>query len=34
VKTNIRNVPQTGVLGPWAPGSPGNKFPEQFYIEQ
>jgi len=34
VKNNIRNVPETGVLGPWAPGSPGNKFPEQFYIEQ
>jgi peptide/nickel transport system substrate-binding protein len=33
-KLNIRNVPETGILGPWAPGSPGNKYPEQFYIEQ
>lgn len=24
---------QTGILGPWAPGSPGNKHPEQFFIE-
>jgi peptide/nickel transport system substrate-binding protein len=29
---NFRNVPETGVLGPWAPGSPGNQNPEQFFI--
>lgn len=33
VKNNFHNVPETGILGPWAPGSPGNKFPEQFYID-
>lgn len=33
LKNNFRNVPQTGILGPWAPGSPGNKHPEQFFIE-
>lgn len=32
LKNNFRNVPPTGILGPWAPGSPGNKHPEQFYI--
>lgn len=34
IKKNIRNIPETGILGPWAPGSPGNKNPEQFYIDQ
>jgi peptide/nickel transport system substrate-binding protein len=34
IKNNFKNVPSTGILGPWAPGSPGNKHPEQFYIEQ
>jgi peptide/nickel transport system substrate-binding protein len=34
VAKNFRNVPETGILGPWAPGSPGNKHPEQFWIEQ
>jgi len=32
VNEGFCNVPRTGILGPWAPGSPGNKFPEQFYI--
>ncbi len=32
-KNNFRNVPEYGVLGPWAPGSPGNVHPEQFYFE-
>jgi peptide/nickel transport system substrate-binding protein len=32
IKNNFHNVPPTGVLGPWAPGSPGNKHPEQFYM--
>ena len=31
---NFHNVPATGVLGPWAPGSPGNKHPEQFWISE
>jgi len=34
VANNFRNVPETGILGPWAPASPGNKHPEQFFIEQ
>lgn len=33
-KNNFRNVPEFGVLGPWAPGSPGNTHPEQYWIEQ
>jgi peptide/nickel transport system substrate-binding protein len=33
VKNNFHNVPETGILGPWAPASPGNKHPEQFYID-
>jgi peptide/nickel transport system substrate-binding protein len=32
IKNGFCNVPETGVLGPWAPGSPGNKHPEQFYM--
>jgi hypothetical protein len=32
LKNNFHNVPNSGVLGPWAPGSPGNKHPEQFYM--
>jgi peptide/nickel transport system substrate-binding protein len=34
VKNNVHNVPEYGVLGPWAPGSPGNVHPEQFWIEE
>jgi peptide/nickel transport system substrate-binding protein len=34
VKNNVRNVPEFGILGPWAPGSPGNTHPEQYWIEQ
>ena len=34
VKDNVHNVPEYGVLGPWAPGSPGNTYPEQYWIEQ
>ncbi len=29
---NFRNIPDTGVLGPWAPATPGNQHPEQFFI--
>ena len=34
IKNNFKNVPATGITGPWAPGSPGNKHPEQFWIDQ
>ena len=34
IKENFHNVPMKGVLGPWAPGSPGNTHPEQYWIEQ
>lgn len=34
IQNNFRNVPETGILGPWAPSSPGNKHPEQFWIEE
>lgn len=34
IAKNFCNVPKTGVLGPWAPGSPGNKHPEQFWINE
>lgn len=34
VKNNFRNVPNFGVLGPWAPGGPGNTNAEQFFIDQ
>ncbi len=33
-KNFFHNVPEYGVLGPWAPGSPGNVHPEQFWMEQ
>ena len=32
VADNFHNVSNYGVLGPWAPGSPGNQNPEQYYI--
>ena len=31
-KDNFRNVPPTGILGPWAVGQPGAWFPEQFFF--
>jgi peptide/nickel transport system substrate-binding protein len=34
VKDNVHNVPEFGILGPWAPGSPGNTNPPQYWIEQ
>jgi len=33
-KNFFHNVPEYGVLGPWAPGRPGNVHPEQFWMEQ
>ena len=32
IKNNFHNVPASGVLGPCAPGSPGNVHPEQSYM--
>lgn len=32
-KNHLRNVPATGILGPWAICQPGSKFPEQFYYD-
>ncbi len=34
VADNFHNVPEYGVLGPWAPASPGNTHPEQYWISQ
>ena len=34
VGDNFRGIPDLVILGPWAPGSPGNLHPEQFWIEQ
>jgi hypothetical protein len=34
IKNTFHNVPRNGILGPWAPGSPGNTHPEQYWIEQ
>ncbi len=33
-KTNLRNIPDFGILGPWAPGGPGNTNPEQYFYQQ
>jgi peptide/nickel transport system substrate-binding protein len=32
IKNNFHGVPKNGILGPWAPGSPGNTHPEQYYF--
>jgi peptide/nickel transport system substrate-binding protein len=34
VSDKMHNVSTYGLLGPWAPGSPGNQHPEQYWIEQ
>jgi len=34
VGNNFHGIPDVVVLGPWAPGSPGNLFPEQFWMDQ
>jgi len=34
VKNNFRNVPDFGVLGPWAVGCPGSQNPEQFFFKK
>jgi peptide/nickel transport system substrate-binding protein len=33
-KNNFRNVPPSGILGPWAVSGPASSFPEQFYFDQ
>jgi peptide/nickel transport system substrate-binding protein len=33
VKNGFHGVPDLVILGPWAPGSPGNLNPEQFWME-
>jgi len=33
VKNNFHNVPNKGILGPWAIVGPATSFPEQFYIQ-
>jgi len=34
VKDTFHNVSEYGVLGPWAPASPGNQHPEQYWTEE
>jgi peptide/nickel transport system substrate-binding protein len=34
IANNFHGVPDMVVLGPWAPGTPGNLHPEQFWIDQ
>lgn len=33
-KNYFKNVYEYGVLGPWAPGTPGNSNPEQYYMDK
>ncbi len=33
VKNNFHNVPDDGILGPWAIAGPATSFPEQFFID-
>ncbi|MFN2286193.1 MAG: hypothetical protein ACK2UQ_17390, partial [Anaerolineae bacterium] len=33
-KNYMKNVQEYGVLGPWAPGSPGNTHPEQWWMDK
>jgi len=34
VSDKMHNISTYGVLGPWAPASPGNQHPEQYWIEE
>lgn len=34
VSDKMHNVSTYGILGPWAPASPGNQHPEQYWIEK
>jgi peptide/nickel transport system substrate-binding protein len=33
VRNGFHGIPDLVILGPWAPGSPGNLYPEQFWME-
>lgn len=33
VRDGFHGIPELVILGPWAPGSPGNLNPEQFWME-
>ena len=33
VRNGFHGIPDLVILGPWAPGSPGNLNPEQFWME-
>jgi peptide/nickel transport system substrate-binding protein len=33
VRNGFHGIPDLIILGPWAPGSPGNLYPEQFWME-
>jgi hypothetical protein len=33
VRNGFHGIPDLVILGPWAPGSPGNLHPEQFWME-
>ena len=33
-KNYMRNILEYGVLGPWAPGTPGNSNPEQYWMDK
>jgi peptide/nickel transport system substrate-binding protein len=34
VRNGFHGIPELVILGPWAPGSPGNLYPEQFWMEE
>ncbi|MFQ5592627.1 MAG: ABC transporter substrate-binding protein [Anaerolineae bacterium] len=34
ISKNLRNVMDFGVVGPWAPSTPGNQVPAQWWLEQ
>ena len=34
IANNLRNVMDFGVIGPWAPSTPGNQVPAQWWLEQ
>jgi len=34
ISNSFKNVPESGIIGPWATMAPASKNPEQFYIDQ
>ena len=34
IKDHMRNIMDFGVVGPWAPATPGNQIAAQWWIEQ